>query len=334
LKQSLELAQAEQREVDSKRAMLAEQLESLNRQLKESGEIEFDETRFKVVSGRLSQLEQIQRKVAEAEGQLKRMPVVEQTLQELTQKAESVGRRLQELDSERAAVKFDAVAFDQTRVELQQAEAAAWSAHEEQMKATHLKELLTQEAQTIEQRIADTRAVVADLKVVRDRRNRTDRLTKMFGDLRRNLVAGIRPRLAEIGSQLLDDMTSGRYNLMELDEDYNISIFDDGQAYGIDRFSGGESDLANLCLRLAVSLALAESAGLERSLIILDEVFGSQDDNRRERIYQGLAGLKPRFPQIIAITHIEELKNRVETIIEVEPTGKGWSEVRVDGAVA
>lgn len=334
LRQSLELAQAERREVESQRTILAEQLESLNRQLKESGEIEFDDKRFAEVSSRLKQLDLVQRKVLEAEGQLKRMPEVERSLQELAQRIESIGQQLKQLESERAAVKFDKTEFDRTRTELKLAEAAAQTARDEKTKALYQKDMLASEAQFTERRLAETRVVAAELKTVKDRRVRTDKLAKLFGDLRRNLVAGIRPRLAEIGSQLLDDMTTGRYNLMELDEDYNISIFDDGQAYGIDRFSGGESDLASLCLRLAVSLALAESAGLERSLIILDEVFGSQDDNRRERIYQGLAGLKPRFPQIIAITHIEELKNRVETIIEVEPTGKGWSEVRVDGAPA
>ena len=334
LRQSSELAQSEQQQVESQRTMLTEQLESLNRQLKEAGDFEFDQARFTALAKRLSELESIQRKVMAAEGELKRLPVVERSLQELSQRVESVDRKIAELNGERAGVRFDKGAFERSRTDLQQAELAARSAHDDQMKAAHLKELLTKETQSTEARLRELQAVMADLKVVRERRNRTDRLSKIFGELRRNLVAGIRPRLAEFGSQLLDEMTSGRYNLMELDEDYNISIFDDGQAYGIDRFSGGESDLANLCLRLAVSLALAESAGLERSLIILDEVFGSQDESRRERIYQGLAGLKPSFPQIIAITHIEELKNRVETIIEVEPTGKGWSEVRVDGVGA
>ena len=31
---------------------------------------------------------------------------------------------------------------------------------------------------------------------------------------------------------------------MELDEDYNINVYDKGQKYPLDRFSGGEADLA------------------------------------------------------------------------------------------
>ena len=45
-----------------------------------------------------------------------------------------------------------------------------------------------------------------------------------------------------------------------------------------------------------------------RSFVILDEVFGSQDSGRRDLIFDALANLKPRFPQMILITHLEELK--------------------------
>jgi len=126
-------------------------------------------------------------------------------------------------------------------------------------------------------------------------------------------------------------MTNGKYGLVELDEKYNLRVMDYGQYYAVDRFSGGEKDLANLCLRLAISLALTESAGLSRSFIILDEVFGSQDSERKDLIVKALANLKNRFPQIFLITHVEELRDRVEELIEVFPTGAGWSEVRVNG---
>jgi len=334
LQQALELAESERRQTESRRTILADRTASLKRQMVDTGEVAYDETRWEEMSARLIELETADRSIADADGQLKRLPVVEESLKKLTNEVLTAGARIEELEKRRASIAFDPRSFIDSKTELQRAVTAAQTAHDRHIEAVHVKELLTREVTSTEQRLTALRELIDDLKTVRDRRSRTDRLVRLFGDLRRSLVAGIRPRLAEIGSQLLDDMTAGRYTSMELDEDYTISIYDNGQAFGIERFSGGESDLANLCLRLAVSLALAESAGLERSLVILDEVFGSQDENRRELIYQGLAALKPRFPQIIAITHIEELKNRVETLIEIVPTGGGWSEVRVDGIVA
>ncbi|PWB69053.1 hypothetical protein C3F09_10635 [candidate division GN15 bacterium] len=332
--QALELATSQRQQAETQRGLLGERVQSLERQLAEIGETSFDERAWQEASSRLAALEKLSRETAEADGQLKRLPVVEESFARLATEIAAAQTHMEELDKQRLAVGFDERQFAASKAELEQATAAAKAANDRYVEAAHAKDLLTAEASRTESRLGELRQLAEELKNVRAHRTRIDRLAKIFGDLKHTLVAGIRPRLAEIGSELLDEMTAGRYTVMELDEDYNISIADNGQSFGIDRFSGGETDLANLCLRLAVSLALAESAGLERSLVILDEVFGSQDESRRELIYQGLAGLKPRFPQIIAITHIEELKNKVETLIEIVPTGNGWSEVRVDGAVA
>ena len=79
------------------------------------------------------------------------------------------------------------------------------------------------------------------------------------------------------------------------------------------------------------SKALTDSANLERSFIILDEVFASQDDGRRDLIINSLYNLKSRFPQILLVTHVDDLKDRVEFLIEVKTTGEGWSEVKING---
>ena len=73
---------------------------------------------------------------------------------------------------------------------------------------------------------------------------------------------------------------------------------------------------------------------MDRSFVMLDEVFGSQDEARRDLVVQGLISLRGRFPQMILITHFEELKQKVEMLVELVPTRQGWSEVRVNGAVA
>ncbi len=39
-----------------------------------------------------------------------------------------------------------------------------------------------------------------------------------------------------------------------------------------------------LCLRLEISEALAEASGLDRACVILDEVFGSRDEKRKELV--------------------------------------------------
>jgi exonuclease SbcC len=88
--------------------------------------------------------------------------------------------------------------------------------------------------------------------------------------------------------------------------------------------SGGEEDLANLVLRLAISQMIAERAGQQFSLLVLDEVFGSLDESRRNNVVELLRRLQDRFEQVILITHIESVREGLDRTINVrydEETG-------------
>ncbi|HWD37813.1 MAG TPA: SbcC/MukB-like Walker B domain-containing protein, partial [Fimbriimonas sp.] len=78
---------------------------------------------------------------------------------------------------------------------------------------------------------------------------------------------------------------------------------DEGMAKTV--ISGGEEDVVALSLRLALSELIQERQGRPMSLLILDEVFGSLDADRRQAVLDRLAALKGRFEQIIVISHVE-----------------------------
>ncbi|MCC7132500.1 MAG: hypothetical protein IT352_07645, partial [Gemmatimonadales bacterium] len=141
-------------------------------------------------------------------------------------------------------------------------------------------------------------------------------LDRAFSDLRDDLNATLRPDLAEAASALLGDLTNGRYTDMELDDDYVPTIVDDGEAKQV--ISGGEEDVANLALRLAISQMIADRAGQPFSLLILDEVFGSLDEERRAAVVSLLRGLADRFPQVILITHIESVRDGFDRIVRID----------------
>jgi hypothetical protein len=54
-----------------------------------------------------------------------------------------------------------------------------------------------------------------------------------------------------------------RFTDARLDDSYLLHIADERQLHPLRRFSGGEQDLASLCLRLALSRTLAEQRGVE-----------------------------------------------------------------------
>ncbi|OFV85343.1 MAG: hypothetical protein A2W26_06995 [Acidobacteria bacterium RBG_16_64_8] len=137
-------------------------------------------------------------------------------------------------------------------------------------------------------------------------------------DFRVELINRVRPQIEEHASLLFERLTDGRYPRIVLDEDYSISIHDGTGVYSIRRFSGGEEDLTNLCLRIAISGVVAQRAGADTSsLVVLDEIFGSQDAERRERILQALGRLEATFQQIVLITHMEDIHDRVAHVLRV-----------------
>jgi len=140
-------------------------------------------------------------------------------------------------------------------------------------------------------------------------------LDRALSDLRTELNATLRPDLSELASGFLRDLTNGRYTDLELDEDYGATLLDDGDPKAV--ISGGEEDVANLALRLAISQMIAERAGQPLSLLILDEIFGSLDEDRRTAVVDLLRSLADRFPQVILITHIDSVREGFDRVVRV-----------------
>jgi len=141
----------------------------------------------------------------------------------------------------------------------------------------------------------------------------------------------IRPLLADYASDMLRRLTDGKYSRLELGENYEVFICEDGTAYELNRFSGGEEDLANLCLRLAISAVVSERSATQTNFIILDEIFGSQDMLRKRNIITALSELSKKFRQILLITHIEDVKDYMEYVLRVSEDADGVSWVRLEG---
>lgn len=130
------------------------------------------------------------------------------------------------------------------------------------------------------------------------------------------LIGRIRPALARKASLLLRELTEGRYSDLALDEEYEVSIGIAGRMRPIRECSGGEQDIANLCLRLAISELVTESTGIGATFVVLDEVLGSQDEDRRAAIMELLPRLGGHFSQILMVAHIPSVQDQFGQVIE------------------
>ncbi len=192
------------------------------------------------------------------------------------------------------------------------------------------KKLIKQHIENIENKIKELEKFKKRIKEEKNAVKYLGLLSDVMNDFRTYLISRIRPTLSSYASDFYRRLTDGKYNEIELDENYNVLIYDNGESFGIERFSGGEEDLANLCLRLSISEFITERAGGIFNFIILDEIFGSQDNIRRQNIMKALNALSSKFRQIFIITHVEEIKNYVENIMQVREDEDGASSLKLE----
>lgn len=139
-----------------------------------------------------------------------------------------------------------------------------------------------------------------------------------LSEFKTKLNSKVAPRISQIASSMYSQITKGKYQHIEVDNDFDFFIYDEGQKFPIDRFSGGEVDLANLVLRIAISKTLGELSGAGNiGFLAFDEVFGSQDESRRMEILEAFHTIKEQYRQIFLISHEMEIKEMFERVIEI-----------------
>ena len=149
-------------------------------------------------------------------------------------------------------------------------------------------------------------------------KNDYDKLKAFMGEFKNKINSQIAPRISQLASEMYGTITRGKYQHIEVSNEFDFFIYDDGVRYPIERFSGGEVDLANLVLRIAISKTLSELSGSGGvGFLAFDEVFGSQDEERRFEIMEAFHTIKEQYRQIFLISHESEIKEMFERVVEL-----------------
>jgi exonuclease SbcC len=229
--------------------------------------------------------------------------------------AAGVFARLKEIRARRDGINFSEKGYHEVRARHELASAEARAAE---------IALVTSKAEVKAARSAVERAEAArqeleklqhKLDVLQRDKRLHEELDRAFSDLRTDLNFALRPEVSELASGFLVELTDGRYSELELDDQYNIIVLEEGVPKPV--ISGGEEDIAHLVLRLAISQMIAERTGQSFSLLVLDEVFGSLDELRRHNVVELLRRLHDRFEQVIVITHIESVREGLDRVISI-----------------
>ncbi len=146
-------------------------------------------------------------------------------------------------------------------------------------------------------------------------------------------IEHILPEIEEEANSLLSKLTNNQAHLTiesvrdlksgGVKETLDIKISD---ALGIrpyELFSGGEAFRIDFALRLAISKLLARRSGTSLQTLIIDEGFGSQDEEGLSRIMEALYAIQDEFAKIIIVSHLPTMQAQFPVHFYVTKTPRG-----------
>ncbi len=311
---TVEARLAERRRLDEERGHLQTRQRELTAAASASAAA-YDPVPHDEVRRAIRALEPMALTVSRLEGTAERADALGAAADEAVTEAQGCDTRLADLGSRLSGLGFTEAAFTTLRDAAQRAEStrrdaevALVRARAEEASAAEALAAVVRRREDVAERKRQAAHVAGELTLHQE-------LDRALSELRTDLNQALRPELGELASSFVRDLTNGRYTDLELDENYMATLLDDGDPKTV--ISGGEEDVSNLALRLAISQMIADRAGQPLSLLILDEIFGSLDEERRTAVVDLLRNLADRFPQVILITHIDAVREGFDRVIRV-----------------
>ncbi|WP_434480045.1 AAA family ATPase [Gemmatimonas sp.] len=310
----IQAALAEAVTLEEQRAQLAARLQDVTAQLAlvPAG---YDAGQHAALRADAMRLQELETRVARVGGLVDREVATRNERARVIVARDAARARMIALEEQCAALGMDEGTYASVRGAYEVAAADARKAELESVSATGEAERARAALETAEQGRRDVARLQGTLDTLETEKRLHDELDRALTDLRTDLNFQLRPELSDIASRFLEDLTDGRYSQLEFDEEYRLIVMEEGLPKPV--ISGGEEDLCNLVLRLAISQMIAERAGQAFSLLILDEVFGSLDEGRRANVVELLRKLNDRFEQVIVITHIEQVREGLDRLMLV-----------------
>jgi len=319
-------------ELTEVRNQIAAQLKAQQILLAKIAELAFDKSSYDAAEKEIGELEKIEHKYNDLREKRAEVTHLQQQLLNLEAQVRDKTVELEKLKTEISSSQYDeknGAALEQKRKEI---ETAINTIDTDSARTT----VRLQNAEDKIKKYKEAETEIAGLKkreeVLKDKIELLKLTRTVIADYVIYLMQVVRSRIEGEVSRIISEITGGRYEQVLLDEDFNLLVRDIDNDYSIDRFSGGEQDDIAVALRIALSRYLAELHNVhESTVLIFDEIFGSQDEERRSSLLTTLRTQESRFPQIILITHIPEMQGEFANTLVVEMGTDMVSRVREVG---
>jgi exonuclease SbcC len=246
------------------------------------------------------------------------LKLLRRRLAEQEAKAQTAAKLLAELDAAVSGVAVSDQQLDAARSACARAEQQVEQAGRALIEASQKASTDSDAVAGARARLADAREQARKLRSARGELRLRGHVADALSALREDASRRARPTLEHETARLLGKITRGRYSAVQMSDSYALEIVAGRSLHPLKRFSGGEQDLAALCLRLALSRTLARTRGAETGFVLLDEVFASQDPTRRRALLAQLRALaEAEFRQVFVISHTDDVTEHSDLHIDV-----------------
>ncbi|HEV2107857.1 MAG TPA: SMC family ATPase [Thermomicrobiales bacterium] len=305
-------AAATLRQIESEARQHAKDAATARAESASLGETRYDEAEHQAARQAVTAAREAVTRIQEIEQQLARRPEIEAALKAAEHDQTSAEGQRSALVKQREVTGFSVEGLQaaiQAEATARVTERSALDHHAE-ARAAHMDALNHRTALSQEhQRIADL-AQRADALM-----RECETLNQIYDEFTafdRYVANRVTPYLAEQTAELLATITDSRYDQVHFDKDYGLRVYDGPvDSFPIGTFSGGERDAVALCARLALSRVVGAQAANPPSFLVLDEVFGALDRDRRTHVLHtlgALAGTAEAYRQLFIISHVDDIR--------------------------
>jgi exonuclease SbcC len=271
--------------------------------------------------------QEVDRQLAGLEAESAHLAHAERDLVDATEEHDRLVVRLRDLEREVSGLAFDAEEHARLRKEMEEARRLLDDARAGEREAADAHKAAQAAVRELQAEIRKVKEIAARLKELREEARVLDRVAILLDGFRDHLVARIGPELSREAQALFRELTNAEYDDLRIDEEsLAIQIADGTDYFAMERFSGSESDLANLALRVAISLHLSRMSGADVGMMVLDEVLASLDAERKDLFVRTMGRLSNHLHQLFVITHAEQVKDQFPVSIELRKVGRRRSQ--------
>lgn len=200
------------------------------------------------------------------------------------------------------------------------------SLHQQQEQQRNLQQHLTQDNQILAQ--------------ARQQFTVYQELTQAFGKngIQALLIENILPQLETLTNQVLTRLTNNQLHVQfvtqrrtgkgktaqpKFAETLDILIADAHSTRPYETYSGGEAFRINFSIRLALARLLSQRSGTALQMLIVDEGFGTQDQEGCDRLIAAINAISGDFACILTVTHMPYFRDAFQARIEIVKTHEG-----------